>query len=50
MVFRGIIDTNNDTVTLAIQNSQEGGIFKYASFIPAQTNENFDAIKKIRWR
>ena len=34
-------DTNNFTITLAIQNAEEGGLFEYAPNI-RRTDENFD--------
>ncbi|MEP3634886.1 MAG: hypothetical protein ABJQ23_22410 [Shimia thalassica] len=39
-------DTNNFTVTLAIQNAEEGGAFEYAPAIRAET-ENFDEVQKV---
>ena len=39
-------DTNNFTVTLAIQNADEGGAFEYAPAIRAKT-ENFGEVAKV---
>lgn len=39
-------DTNNFTVTLAIQNAEVGGAFEYAPAIRAET-ENFDEVQKV---
>ena len=39
-------DTNNYTVTLAIQNATEGGEFEYAPMI-RQRNENFAEVSKV---
>lgn len=39
-------DTNNFTVTLAIQNAEEGGAFEYAPMI-RRGGENFDEVKKV---
>ncbi len=39
-------DTNNFTVTLAIQNAESGGAFEYAANIRGET-ENFAAVKKV---
>lgn len=39
-------DTNNFTVTLAIQNADEGGAFEYAPNIRAG-GENFDAVRDV---
>lgn len=39
-------DTNNFTVTLAIQNAEEGGAFEYAPNI-RQGSENFDAVRGV---
>lgn len=39
-------DTNNFTVTLAIQNAEEGGAFEYAPNIRAN-GENFDEVKAV---
>ena len=41
-------DTNNFTVTLAIQNADEGGAFEYAPAIrDGAGNENFDAVAEV---
>ena len=41
-------DTNNFTVTLAIQNAEEGGAFEYAPAIrDNQGNENFDDVAAV---
>ncbi len=39
-------DTNNFTVTLAIQNADEGGDFEYAANI-RKGDENFDAVRDV---
>lgn len=39
-------DTNNFTVTLAIQNADEGGAFEYAAGIRAE-GENFDEVARV---
>lgn len=39
-------DTNNFTVTLAIQNAEQGGAFEYAPNIRAN-DENFDAVARV---
>ena len=39
-------DTNNYTVTLAIQNSEEGGAFEYAPMI-RKSDENFAEVEKV---
>ena len=39
-------DTNNFTVTLAIQNAEAGGAFEYAPGI-REGDENFDEVKKV---
>lgn len=39
-------DTNNFTITLAIQNAEEGGVFEYAPAIRAE-DENFDAVRDV---
>lgn len=39
-------DTNNFTVTLAIQNAESGGAFEYAAGI-REGNENFDEVKRV---
>lgn len=40
-------DTNNFTVTLAIQNPEEGGEFEYAPNLRTATNENFEAVARV---
>ncbi|MEM7438184.1 MAG: phytanoyl-CoA dioxygenase family protein [Pseudomonadota bacterium] len=40
-------DTNNFTVTLAIQNASEGGAFEYAPAIRTGTDENFAAVQDV---
>jgi len=40
-------DTNNFTVTLALQNAERGGAFEYAPMIRTSQNENFDAVSKV---
>ena len=40
-------DTNNYTVTLAIQNGQAGGDFEYAPFVRTSTDENFSEVAAI---
>lgn len=41
-------DTNNFTVTLAIQNAEAGGAFQYAPAIrDADGNENFDEVARV---
>lgn len=40
-------DTNNYTVTLAIQNGEEGGEFGYAPSIRSRTDENFEAVSAV---
>lgn len=39
-------DTNNFTVTLAIQNAEAGGAFEYAAGI-REGDENFDEVKRV---
>lgn len=39
-------DTNNFTITLAIQNAEEGGVFEYAPAIRAE-GENFEAVRAV---
>ena len=39
-------DTNNFTVTIAIQNAKEGGVFEYAPNI-RKKNENFKEVNKV---
>ncbi len=40
-------DTNNFTVTLALQNADSGGAFEYAPMIRSNEDENFDAVQKV---
>lgn len=40
-------DTNNFTVTLAIQNAESGGAFEYAPMIRTAQEENFDAVSDV---
>ncbi|MDJ0823312.1 MAG: phytanoyl-CoA dioxygenase family protein [Paracoccaceae bacterium] len=41
-------DTNNFTVTLAVQNAESGGAFEYAPAIrDAEGNENFDDVARV---
>lgn len=40
-------DTNNFTVTLALQNSDRGGAFEYAPMIRNSDDENFDEVFKV---
>ncbi len=40
-------DTNNFTVTLALQNADRGGAFEYAPMIRDSRNENFDEVSKV---
>jgi hypothetical protein len=40
-------DTNNYTVTLALQNAESGGAFEYAPMIRTSTDENFDAVSRV---
>ena len=40
-------DTNNFTVTLALQNADHGGAFEYAPMIRDSQNENFDEVSKV---
>ena len=39
-------DTNNFTITLAIQSADEGGLFEYTPNI-RQDGENFEAVKAV---
>jgi hypothetical protein len=39
-------DTNNFTVTIAIQNAESGGAFEYAPGI-RENDENFDAVQRV---
>ena len=40
-------DTNNFTVTLALQNAEHGGAFEYAPMIRTSQDENFDEVAKV---
>ncbi|MEW9922266.1 hypothetical protein AB2B41_21930 [Marimonas sp. MJW-29] len=40
-------DTNNFTVTLALQNAESGGAFEYAPMIRTSQNENFEEVSKV---
>lgn len=40
-------DTNNFTVTLALQNAETGGAFEYAPMIRTSEDENFDEVIKV---
>lgn len=40
-------DTNNFTVTLALQNADSGGTFEYAPMIRSSTDENFSEVGKV---
>jgi hypothetical protein len=40
-------DTNNFTVTLALQNADRGGAFEYAPMIRDNQNEHFDEVSKV---
>lgn len=40
-------DTNNFTVTLALQNADRGGAFEYAPMIRDSQNEHFDEVTKV---
>ncbi|MEQ3727021.1 MAG: hypothetical protein ABNH38_06370 [Tateyamaria sp.] len=40
-------DTNNFTVTLALQNADRGGAFEYAPMIRDSRNENFGEVSKV---
>ncbi len=40
-------DTNNYTVTLAIQNGEDGGEFKYSPNLRSSTDENYNGVKRI---
>lgn len=40
-------DTNNYTVTLALQNADKGGAFEYAPMIRTSEDENFDEVTKV---
>ncbi|WP_170759461.1 hypothetical protein [Ruegeria lacuscaerulensis] len=40
-------DTNNYTVTLAIQNGEQGGAFEYVPNLRSAEDENFDAVASV---
>jgi len=40
-------DTNNYTVTLAIQNGEAGGAFEYAPWLRDGTDENYDGVEAV---
>ena len=40
-------DTNNFTVTLALQNAEHGGAFEYAPMIRSSEEENFAEVSKV---
>jgi hypothetical protein len=40
-------DTNNFTVTLALQNAESGGAFEYAPMIRSSDDENFEEVIKV---
>jgi hypothetical protein len=40
-------DTNNYTVTLAIQNAAEGGDFEYSPYLRTPTDENYAGVEKV---
>jgi hypothetical protein len=40
-------DTNNFTVTLALQNADSGGAFEYAPMIRSSEDENFGEVSKV---
>lgn len=40
-------DTNNYTVTLAIQNAEEGGDFEYSPYLRTPTDENYDGVARV---
>lgn len=40
-------DTNNFTVTLALQNAEAGGAFEYAPMIRSSEDENFTEVSKV---
>ena len=40
-------DTNNYTVTLAIQNGEDGGAFEYAPWLRDATDENYDGVAEV---
>ena len=40
-------DTNNYTVTLAIQNAEHGGDFEYSPMVRSLTDENYEIVEKV---
>ncbi|MFM7252695.1 MAG: hypothetical protein ACKO27_06480 [Ilumatobacteraceae bacterium] len=40
-------DTNNYTVTLAIQNAEGGGEFEYSPFLRTPTDENYEGVERV---
>ena len=40
-------DTNNYTVTLAIQNAAEGGDFEYSPYLRTPTDENYEGVERV---
>lgn len=40
-------DTNNYTVTLAIQNAERGGDFEYSPMVRSTTEENYEVVEKV---
>ena len=40
-------DTNNYTVTLAIQNAESGGDFEYSPMVRSTTEENYEIVEKV---
>ena len=40
-------DTNNYTVTLAIQNAEHGGDFEYSPMVRSLTDENYEVVEKV---
>ena len=40
-------DTNNYTVTLAIQNAENGGDFEYSPMVRSLTDENYEVVEKV---
>lgn len=40
-------DTNNFTVTLAIQNAAEGGDFEYSPYLRTPTDENYGGVERV---
>ena len=40
-------DTNNYTVTLAIQNAEQGGDFEYSPYLRTPTDENYAGVERV---